>query len=145
MYFTVYFTFFYYYFVLYVARTGCLVLTAGVLKFVWWQYDSKCTQTNMDEGKLWDESQLRKYDLKLEPIPRLSHDDPKVDELIAANVSLLLRFYLALCTFTFYGIRANACLVNAYSSIVHNIFLCMCTCVVTGSRNNETHLHHVML
>lgn len=38
--------------------------------------------------KNWDISQLRKYDLVLEQIPRLSYKDPKVDEYIAQNVRL---------------------------------------------------------
>lgn len=86
----------------------------------------------MDEGKVWEDSQLRKYDLKLEPLPRLPHDDPKVDELIAANVSILLRFYLIVCTYTIYGIRANACLINAYYYIVYSCIFCTCKRVMTG-------------
>lgn len=39
-------------------------------------------------GKMWDESQVRKYDnMSFEPIPRLPHDDPRVDDLISQNVS----------------------------------------------------------
>lgn len=36
--------------------------------------------------KEWDSSQLRKYDLNLEPIHRLHYKDPKVDELMKSNV-----------------------------------------------------------
>lgn len=79
----------------------------------------------MDEGKVWEENQLRKYDLKLEPIPRLPHDDPKVDELIAANVSALPCFYLIQDTFIICGIRANACPVNAYGRIVYKCIVCI--------------------
>nr|CAD7588920.1 unnamed protein product [Timema genevievae] len=39
----------------------------------------------MTEKKNWDDTQIRKYDIQLEQIPRLSVDDPKIDELIAAN------------------------------------------------------------
>lgn len=38
----------------------------------------------------WDTNQLRRYDLILEQIPRLHYQDPKVDELMAANVSINL-------------------------------------------------------
>ena len=38
-------------------------------------------------GKIWDRSQLRKYDLKLEEVPRLNFDDPRIDEFITDNVS----------------------------------------------------------
>lgn len=51
----------------------------------------------MEDCRVWDESQLRKYNLKLEPIPRLAHDDPKVDELIAANVRKIFIFLSLLC------------------------------------------------
>lgn len=37
--------------------------------------------------KTWDSSQLRKYDLNLESIPRLHYKDPKIDELMKENVS----------------------------------------------------------
>lgn len=40
-----------------------------------------------DEKKSWDPSQLRKYDLNLEQIPRLEQNDPAIDELIKENVS----------------------------------------------------------
>lgn len=36
----------------------------------------------------WDQSQLRRYDLELDQIPRLHYEDPKVDELMAENVSI---------------------------------------------------------
>uniref|UniRef100_A0A1B6JCP7 JmjC domain-containing protein n=1 Tax=Homalodisca liturata TaxID=320908 RepID=A0A1B6JCP7_9HEMI len=39
---------------------------------------------------MWDESQLRKYDMVFDPIPRLSHDDPKVDELISQNKPVVI-------------------------------------------------------
>ncbi|XP_018575930.1 hypoxia-inducible factor 1-alpha inhibitor [Anoplophora glabripennis] len=42
------------------------------------------------EKKQWDSSQLRKYDLNLEQIPRLHYKDPKVDELIKANLPVLI-------------------------------------------------------
>lgn len=41
-----------------------------------------------EEKKPWDPSQLRKYDLVLDQIPRLHYLDPKVDELIAESVSI---------------------------------------------------------
>ena len=37
--------------------------------------------------KPWDASQLRKYDLTFDEIPRLHYKDPKIDEYIRANVS----------------------------------------------------------
>lgn len=41
----------------------------------------------MDNNKkTWDPSQLRKYDLILEQIPRLHYKDTKVEEYIAQNV-----------------------------------------------------------
>lgn len=42
----------------------------------------------MANGKSWDRSQLRKYDLKLEEVPRLNFDDPQIDEFITNNVSV---------------------------------------------------------
>lgn len=39
---------------------------------------------------MWDESQIRKYgNMSFEPIPRLPHDDPRVDDLISLNVSCI--------------------------------------------------------
>jgi hypothetical protein len=43
----------------------------------------------MAERKGWDVSQLRKYDIQLDEIPRLNVRDPRVDEFIAENVSIL--------------------------------------------------------
>lgn len=40
------------------------------------------------EKNSWDINQLRQYDLILDQIPRLHYQDPKVDELIAAYVSI---------------------------------------------------------
>lgn len=48
-------------------------------------------QTDMAEKRGWDQSQLRKYDIPLDEIPRLSVRDPKVDEFIAENVSILIK------------------------------------------------------
>lgn len=39
------------------------------------------------EKKIWQQDQLRKYDLKLEKIPRLHYKDEKVDDLIKSNVN----------------------------------------------------------
>ncbi|XP_060535117.1 hypoxia-inducible factor 1-alpha inhibitor-like [Cylas formicarius] len=39
---------------------------------------------------MWDQSQLRKYDLTLEAIPRLHHADPKIDEYIADNKPVVI-------------------------------------------------------
>jgi len=36
----------------------------------------------------WNESQLRKYNIKLEKIPTLQYDDPKVDFFLSKNVSI---------------------------------------------------------
>jgi hypoxia-inducible factor 1-alpha inhibitor (HIF hydroxylase) len=45
----------------------------------------------MADKKGWDQSQLRKYDIQLDEIPRLSVRDPRVDEFIAENVSTLVK------------------------------------------------------
>ncbi|XP_018320992.1 hypoxia-inducible factor 1-alpha inhibitor isoform X3 [Agrilus planipennis] len=42
------------------------------------------------EKKGWDYSQLRKYDISLEQIPRLDYQDPKVDELMAENEPVVI-------------------------------------------------------
>lgn len=42
----------------------------------------------MCEEKQWNSSQLRRYDLQLEQIPRVHYTDPKIDELISANVNI---------------------------------------------------------
>ncbi|PSN40687.1 Hypoxia-inducible factor 1-alpha inhibitor [Blattella germanica] len=44
----------------------------------------------MAEKKGWDQSQLRKYDIQLEEIPRLSVKDPRVDEYIAENKPVVI-------------------------------------------------------
>lgn len=41
-----------------------------------------------NDKKEWDPSQLRKYDLDLEQILRLSCKDPRIDDLIANHVSI---------------------------------------------------------
>lgn len=46
-------------------------------------------ETDMADRRMWDVSQLRKYDIQLDEIPRLNVRDPKVDEFIAENVSTL--------------------------------------------------------
>lgn len=46
---------------------------------------------DMAEKRVWDQSQLRKYDIPLDEIPRLSVRDPRVDEFIAENVSILMK------------------------------------------------------
>jgi len=46
-------------------------------------------ETDMADRRSWDVSQLRKYDIPLDEIPRLNVRDPKVDEFIAENVSTL--------------------------------------------------------
>jgi DNA-directed RNA polymerase subunit H (RpoH/RPB5) len=45
----------------------------------------------MAERREWDQSQLRKYDIHLDEIPRLNVKDPRVDEFIAENVSILIK------------------------------------------------------
>jgi hypoxia-inducible factor 1-alpha inhibitor (HIF hydroxylase) len=45
----------------------------------------------MADKKDWDQSQLRKYDIQLDEIPRLNAKDPRVDEFIAENVSILMK------------------------------------------------------
>lgn len=37
-------------------------------------------------GPAWDESQLRSYSFPTRPIPRLSHSDPRAEELIENEV-----------------------------------------------------------
>nr|CAI5821854.1 unnamed protein product [Callosobruchus analis] len=44
----------------------------------------------MCENNKWDSSQIRKYDMELQPIPRLHYKDPKVDELMRTNQPVLL-------------------------------------------------------
>ncbi|KDR18274.1 hypoxia-inducible factor 1-alpha inhibitor-like [Zootermopsis nevadensis] len=44
----------------------------------------------MADKKEWDQSQLRKYDIQLDEIPRLSVKDPKVDEFIADNKPVII-------------------------------------------------------
>lgn len=39
-----------------------------------------------DSKKPWSPSQLRKYNLNLEPIPKFDQSDPKIDELMKENV-----------------------------------------------------------
>lgn len=39
----------------------------------------------------WNESQLRKYNMKMEKIPTLQYDDPKVDSLLANNKPVLIK------------------------------------------------------
>lgn len=39
-----------------------------------------------EDRRSWDSSQFRKYDLNLEQIPRLDHNDPLIDDLIKQNV-----------------------------------------------------------
>lgn len=46
----------------------------------------------MAEKRGWDQSQLRKYDIPLDEIPRLSVRDPRLDEFIAENVSILMKW-----------------------------------------------------
>lgn len=48
-------------------------------------------QADMADKKDWDQSQLRKYDIQLDEIPRLNAKDPRVDEFIAENVSILMK------------------------------------------------------
>lgn len=42
----------------------------------------------MTEKRPWSPSQLRKYNIQLEQIPRLDHNDPKIDDLMKENVRL---------------------------------------------------------
>lgn len=43
-----------------------------------------------DQDRAWSESQLRKYDIPTDPLPRMSHTDPKADQLIAAGSPVVL-------------------------------------------------------
>jgi hypothetical protein len=66
-------------------------MTLGCLFFLAQQQPQQHSrvQTDMADRKSWDVSQLRKYDIQLDEIPRLNVRDPKVDEFIAENVSTL--------------------------------------------------------
>jgi hypothetical protein len=65
-------------------------MTFGCLFFLAQQQQQHSrAETDMAERKGWDISQLRKYDIQLAEIPRLNVRDPKVDEFIAENVSIL--------------------------------------------------------
>jgi hypothetical protein len=57
--------------------------------FVLTQQQHSRAETDMADKRGWDVSQLRKYDIRLDEIPRLNVRDPKVDEFIAENVSIL--------------------------------------------------------
>lgn len=50
--------------------------------------------TTSEKGPGWESSQLRRYDLVLDQIPRLHFEDPKVDELMADNVSHKCNIYV---------------------------------------------------
>jgi len=63
-------------------------MTFGCLFFLAQQQHSRA-ETDMADRRSWDVSQLRKYDIQLDEIPRLNVRDPKVDEFIAENVSTL--------------------------------------------------------
>lgn len=41
-----------------------------------------------NKKRTWDQSQLRKYNITTDSIPRLQYDDPKVLELILQNVRI---------------------------------------------------------
>lgn len=43
-----------------------------------------------NEKKQWDQSQLRKYDINLEQIPRYDYHDPRVDELMSQNKPVII-------------------------------------------------------
>jgi len=47
-------------------------------------------ETDMADRRSWDVSQLRKYDIQLDEIPRLNVRDPKVDEFIAENKPVVI-------------------------------------------------------
>ncbi|KAL1139713.1 hypothetical protein AAG570_006691 [Ranatra chinensis] len=44
----------------------------------------------MEERRVWDETQLRKYDVPLVYVPKYRYDDPKVQELISANKPVII-------------------------------------------------------
>jgi hypothetical protein len=62
----------------------------------------------MAERKGWDQSQLRKYDIQLDEIPRLSVKDPRVDEFIAENVSTLRKDAIDIMTLC-YAVVITSC------------------------------------
>lgn len=67
-------------------------MTFGCLFFLAQQQQPQqhgSAETDMADRRSWDVSQLRKYDIQLDEIPRLNVRDPKVDEFIAENVSTL--------------------------------------------------------
>lgn len=60
--------------------------------------DRQIFNTNLEAScpRMWNKNQLRKYDMTFDPIPRLSYDDPRVDELMTENVSCLVYIIIAL-------------------------------------------------
>lgn len=46
----------------------------------------------MTEKAPWSSSQLRKYNINSDPIPRLKPDDSKINEFIKENVSSQLMY-----------------------------------------------------
>lgn len=74
------------------------------------------------ERRVWDETQLRKYDISLKSVPKYKVSDPKVEELIAARVSGIFYLFSILILFLFYfGINYNKFL--SISSHFQNINL----------------------
>jgi len=65
-------------------------------------------EADMAERKGWDQSQLRKYDIQLDEIPRLSVKDPRVDEFIAENVSTLRKDAIDIMTLC-YAVVITSC------------------------------------
>ena len=63
----------------------------------------------MAEKKGWDQSQLRKYDIQLEEIPRLSVKDPRVDEYIAENVSIPYNKFIDIVIYLYRLFRTYRC------------------------------------
>lgn len=56
---------------------------------------AESSQTDSD-GKSSTDG-FRKYNIPLEQVPRLSFDDPRVDEYIGDMVSIIIYFYLPIC------------------------------------------------
>uniref|UniRef100_A0A0A9WJF7 Hypoxia-inducible factor 1-alpha inhibitor n=1 Tax=Lygus hesperus TaxID=30085 RepID=A0A0A9WJF7_LYGHE len=42
------------------------------------------------ERRTWDESQIRKYDIKMKSVPKYRYDDPRVKELMAASKPVII-------------------------------------------------------
>lgn len=68
------------------------------------------------ESARWNESQLRKYNIKLEKIPILHHDDPKVDYLLKNNVSMIYEYLMTSLMFHLKIVRSKSITIFVFYS-----------------------------